>query len=271
MSDTLLYLVLGALVGAALTLVVLGATLWRQSPAQDPAPASPASLPEGAPDNAIRVLPDYDGKWMVQLGGKSYYSLDQVSDPLATQRLSRMLEALSTFAGRPPQAAPEPLPAAEPALPSEMEPSPPAEVLPPLPETELELAPPTIPVPPLTASAAPVPPPELNFEALVKPLPAPPPQEPATSPRLRWGWGKKAAEPPPPPILGIAEQIDQVLQRLLENRPDVPAGGIHIGAADDGSLRIEVAGRVYPGVDSVPDPGVRELLKAAVKEWEAQV
>jgi hypothetical protein len=255
MSDTLLYLVLGVLVGAAGTLMLI-IPLWPRSPTQNMASLSSPGV-EGAQDNAIRVLPDYDGKWMVQVGGKSYYSLGQVSDPLAAQRLSRMLEALSRFASHPPEAVPPPSPEIELEAPS-----------PPSPGAEPEAALPVAPVPPLTASVASGPSPEQNIEA--QPAPAPPLQKPALSP-LRWGWGKKAAEaPPPPPILGIAEQIEQVLQRLLESRPDMQASGIHVGATDDGSLRIEVAGRVYPGVDSVPDPGVRELLRAAVKEWEEQ-
>ncbi len=68
--------------------------------------------------------------------------------------------------------------------------------------------------------------------------------------------------------MGIAGQIEKVLQQKLLSRSDMFTRSIHVGTAPDGSLRVEVDGRFYPGIDQVTEPAVRELLQAAVKEWE---
>ncbi len=77
------------------------------------------------------------------------------------------------------------------------------------------------------------------------------------------------ASPESPAALGIAGQIEQILQRQLERTPDWRGHRIHIGSAPDGSLRVEVNGKFYPGLEAVPAPAIQEILRAAIKEWEA--
>ncbi len=77
--------------------------------------------------------------------------------------------------------------------------------------------------------------------------------------------------PEPPEAMGIAGQIEQVLQRQLASRTDMLARGLHVSAAPDGSLRVEVDSQFYNGIDETPDPAVREVLRAAVKAWEASI
>jgi hypothetical protein len=73
------------------------------------------------------------------------------------------------------------------------------------------------------------------------------------------------AAPPPP---SIAEQIQEVLQRKLEQTPGFTGRSIHIRPSLHGGVRIEVDGRFYEGVGEVDDDAVRQLLQDAVREWE---
>jgi hypothetical protein len=79
----------------------------------------------------------------------------------------------------------------------------------------------------------------------------------------------KAAEEPP--ALGIVGQIEEALQKWLTGRPDMLPRNIHVRSAPDGSLRVQVDGRFYHGIDEVPDPAVRELLQAVIKDWESKI
>lgn len=116
-------------------------------------------------------------------------------------------------------------------------------------------------VPPPAQPAAPAPPPQVE-EQFLRSLQAPPPRPAA----------KTAPRPAPADTgPGIAGQIEQVLQQRLERTPNPPARELHVSTAADGSLRVEVNGKFYPGIDAVPDPAVREFLQATIKEWEAQI
>lgn len=115
-------------------------------------------------------------------------------------------------------------------------------------------------VTPSAQPAAPASPPQVE-EQFLRSLQTPPKPAAQAAPRPR------PADTGP----GIAGQIEQVLQQRLERTPNPPAREIHVSTAADGSLRVEVNGKFYPGLDAVPDPAVREFLQATIKEWEAQI
>jgi len=64
----------------------------------------------------------------------------------------------------------------------------------------------------------------------------------------------------------LVEEIDRIFQRKLEASPYA-----HLDAQfverPDGSVRIRVGTKFYESPEEVPDPGLRELIKAAIAEW----
>ncbi len=76
----------------------------------------------------------------------------------------------------------------------------------------------------------------------------------------------KARYPAPPN--SILDQIDKVLQRNLLREPSLAQRKVHVGAAVDGSLLIEVDWNFYKSANDVPEPDVRELIKRSIQEWE---
>lgn len=76
----------------------------------------------------------------------------------------------------------------------------------------------------------------------------------------------KAKYPAPPG--SILEQIEKVLQRNLLAHPTLASRRIHIGAAADGSLLIEVDHLQFKAADEVTDEAARQIIKTAIQEWE---
>lgn len=72
----------------------------------------------------------------------------------------------------------------------------------------------------------------------------------------------------PAPPNSILEQIEKVVQRNLMKDPALTNRRIHIGAAQDGSLLIEVDWDTYKSADDVPEDNVRSLIKTSIQEWE---
>jgi hypothetical protein len=78
--------------------------------------------------------------------------------------------------------------------------------------------------------------------------------------------GSQPRHPAPPN--SILDQIEKLLQRNLLKEADLVHRRIHIGAAADGSLLIEVDWDMYKSADEVPDPLVRNVIKSSIQEWE---
>jgi hypothetical protein len=72
----------------------------------------------------------------------------------------------------------------------------------------------------------------------------------------------------PAPPNSILEQIEKILQHNLMRYPEFAERKIHVGAASDGSLLIEVDRQFYQHADEVPDLTIRGVIKASIQEWE---
>ncbi len=72
----------------------------------------------------------------------------------------------------------------------------------------------------------------------------------------------------PAPPNSILAQIEVILQRNLIRYPELAQRKIHVGAATDGSLLIEVDRQFYHHADEIAELQVRDLIKAAIHEWE---
>ena len=64
------------------------------------------------------------------------------------------------------------------------------------------------------------------------------------------------------------DEIEEILQRMISTAPTPPSEAVHVGTGPDGGLQIQVGIRYFSSADEVPDPTIRDLIKAAVKEWE---
>jgi len=64
------------------------------------------------------------------------------------------------------------------------------------------------------------------------------------------------------------DEIEEILQRMISTAPTSLGKEVHVRTSADGGLQIQVGGRYFSSADEVPDPAIRDLIKAAVKEWE---
>ena len=64
------------------------------------------------------------------------------------------------------------------------------------------------------------------------------------------------------------DEIEEILQRMISTAPTPLGKEVHVRTGPDGGLQIQVGGQYFSSSDEVSDPAVRDLIKAAVKEWE---
>lgn len=69
--------------------------------------------------------------------------------------------------------------------------------------------------------------------------------------------------------LSVAEQIDAILQELVANDPAMAERVIRLVQDPSGGIRIEVDGKMYQKPGDIPEPSVQQLIKRAVKRWDA--
>ena len=102
----------------------------------------------------------------------------------------------------------------------------------------------------------------------------------------------KAAPPPKPPLavlggvkltedtlmaqeevrkrpLSVAEQIDEILQKHVAADPEMAERSVHLVQNPAGGISIEVDGKRFGKPADIPEPAIQELIKRAVKEWDA--
>jgi hypothetical protein len=70
------------------------------------------------------------------------------------------------------------------------------------------------------------------------------------------------------PALNLAGQINEIVQTRLHYSPLAATTRLEITTDPGGGILINVNGRVYHGADEIPQPEVKELIKASIKEWE---
>jgi hypothetical protein len=73
-----------------------------------------------------------------------------------------------------------------------------------------------------------------------------------------------------PVTLTMAGQIDEILQKKLENTPYENLG-IRLADTPSHGVVVMVGLNKYDGIESVPDETIRTLIREAVAEWEKQM
>lgn len=68
--------------------------------------------------------------------------------------------------------------------------------------------------------------------------------------------------------MNLADEIDQMVQHRLRERPDLADRHIRLASGLDGGLRIYVDDEVFEAVGDITDFRVREFIRDTIREWE---
>lgn len=209
--------------------------------------ASAAAASRATPSDAyeaMRLLRDkLTGRLIVEIAGKRYTRLMEIQDATIGQAFLTTVRDLNRFAsGQTPPPAP-------------------------LPSTGVQLNAPTPPpAAPPVATAAPPPAYDIHASAL-PPEQQPPLRMPSMNPFRQMATLREMEKAPAPAPKSITEQIDEVLQTQLAGTPFITRG-MKVGSDLAGNALFFLDGQTYDAVDNIPDTAVREVIRAAIKEWE---
>lgn len=139
------------------------------------------------------------------------------------------------------------------------------------PATPIAVPPPAVPPQPAPAPSGAVAsaPPEVEtaFLASLRAQPAKP-EPPQAQRRGLFNRAKPAPEETLIPALNLAEQINTIAQTRLRYSPLAATTKLEITSDPGGGILINVNGTFYRGPDDIPQPEVKELIKASIQEWE---
>lgn len=206
-----------------------------------PRPADSGQPEDAAPPPEITVRRKaWAGRMEVVVNGRAYRRMKDIDDPAVRRAVVLAVGDLVTFAGEAAGIAPQTAPTA--------------------PETPAGEAP--------TAGKQYAPPKELAEHALLAQLEdarlrAQPPE--GWLGALARGMGGRPAYNGS--SRGFVEEIEGILQRRRMEK-GIPQE-IHVRTDGQGIVRLEVDGVMYDGPGDIPDLNVKELIRAAVGEWEA--
>jgi hypothetical protein len=116
-------------------------------------------------------------------------------------------------------------------------------------------------------------------------VPEPPPEAQAAflssldlvskEPEPTSGKGGLFRRPPKPapsettiPALNLAEEINNIVQARLRYSPLAEGNRIEVMEDHSGGIRIRVNDAYFKTPEEIPDPEVKELIQASIKEWE---
>lgn len=102
------------------------------------------------------------------------------------------------------------------------------------------------------------------------PTPPPFPTETPDKPSIGGFFGRafKPRTTAPTPRRSMIEEIEDILQQLIAKAPSPLGREIHVRTGLHGAIQLDVDGVIYHSADEVPDVVARELIKAAVRQWE---
>ena len=223
-----------------------------------PEPAAVSEAP-AHPGEVMRVIRDQDtGRVLVQVDGKQYAHIREIHDAQIGRRVLWAIADLVRFTGgmaTNPQAVRSVLNAAptQAATPAQ-KPGPISGSVPVAPSS-LPSVRPSDPV------------------SRTQPVSSAPP---LSTPRKRYsmvdyfrqGFQRQETSEPVSSSTSFIDEIEAILQASLLTLPTPLPYEVHMLSGENGLLRIEVGSNSYGSPDEVPDPQIRQLIKAAVSEWE---
>ncbi|MCP5094534.1 MAG: hypothetical protein GY943_03150 [Chloroflexi bacterium] len=72
-----------------------------------------------------------------------------------------------------------------------------------------------------------------------------------------------------PQINNLVDQIDQILQRHLQQDSELSQYSIHFLQSPAGGLQIEIDGQIYQRPREIENKKIQLMIKRALKEWES--
>ncbi|GIK38337.1 MAG: hypothetical protein BroJett011_21700 [Chloroflexota bacterium] len=222
---------------------------------QQPVKQSISAPYSSEPVELLRLLRNpQSGQLIVEIAGRRYTKLAEITDKEIGQYILKLAAHLLAFTNgmiaaeaglktlQVPKVGETPVPPVAPAPAS------------PLPSTSVQ---PTPPAPEVEAA----------FLATLRAQPATEPPQPQR--RGLFGRSKPAAPAQPLlPPLNLTGQINEIVQARLRYSPLAGATRLEITSDPGGGILINVNGMIYSGPDEIPQPEVKELIKASIKEWE---
>ena len=226
---------------------------------------------ETAPRELLRVLVDPKTKEIIlEVDGQQFRQIRQIKDKQIGQRILEVVALLLQFTGG--------LIATSSGIKTLAKPKAKLSSLPPVDNNNIDIPNPAITKPAKKEIPQPIAQPE-SSETLTAPsspdieiVTSPPnPMQPAVSqpsPSHRFSDNKKQEQPSEAdiPMLNLAAEIDAILQKKLEaSNQKLP---LKISSGWGGQVEINVAGRIYSGVDEIEDEHIKALIQDAIKTWE---
>jgi hypothetical protein len=80
--------------------------------------------------------------------------------------------------------------------------------------------------------------------------------------------GRRTSFQSPSPLTTPADQINELVQQLMQEREGMTRRNVTVTTGADGGLSIRVDLQTFTEVDSIPDPQVRGLVQDAIREWK---
>ncbi|HEY71759.1 MAG TPA: hypothetical protein G4N99_00630 [Thermoflexia bacterium] len=70
--------------------------------------------------------------------------------------------------------------------------------------------------------------------------------------------------------LHLVDEIDDLVQQRLRERPELAKHHVRLTTGATGGLRVYVDQQAFDAVDDVPNPQIKALVQAAIREWESR-
>jgi hypothetical protein len=233
-------------------------------PAKEPPPPSEPALEAPArAGEVMRVIRDpQTSRVLIEVDGKTYAHIREITDASIGRRVLWAIADLVRFTGgmaTNPQAL-RTIQDKEPARHNEQ------------PPTNAPTAAPAQPPSTSTTARRSVPP-TTPASPSVSSLAVPPAASEKNQRYSLLGFFKRGFERPAPgdalaTSMSFIDEIEEILQGYITNLSTPLPYDVHVLTGEDGTLQIKVGGSVYSSPDQVPETEARELIKAAVAEWE---
>lgn len=70
------------------------------------------------------------------------------------------------------------------------------------------------------------------------------------------------------PSMNLAQEIGDIVDEMLKETPGLEGHAVTLTSAAGGGVMFMVDGKVYTDIDEIPQLEIRELIRAATREWE---
>ncbi len=252
------------LLGIVVVVFVLASTWFKyRNKTTDAIKIPTVAAPAPAESYLLGVTLTKTGEWDIRVKGQRYRTLEAVPDEATRKEIVTALKALVSFSRGYVQKDQSSSPAVEPAsvapplaMPGLSQPgaSRPEASRPGLGRSAFAPAEPSASVTPPAAEPTRTAPPV---------VPAPRPKR-SSEPELR----RTSAPAKWMPTIDLAREVGDIVAEMQAHRPDLSGRSIKLLNAASGGIDFRIDGAVYGSLDEIPDSDVRDLIQAAIKEWE---